>query len=123
MVDRRKTCHAVSLEKGNPMRSRDLIKLLSGETGVPDRSDSAITFWRNAQGQLHRDFGPAVVWNNGTQSWYRNGQLHRDGGPAISYANGKQVWYRNGQLHREDGPAVIKANGLEEWYRNGERIR
>ena len=105
------------------MRSRDLIKLLSAETGIPDRSNPERVIWKNARGQLHRDFGPACVCSDGTQAWWKNGKQHRDDGPAVVRPNGAQAWYRNGLLHRDDGPAFVGADGTEEWYRNGERIR
>lgn len=49
-------------------------------------------------------------------------QLHREDGPAIIYPDGTQEWYRNGVLHRGDGPAVVHPDGKEEWYRNGKAI-
>lgn len=39
--------------------------------------------WRNAQGQLHRSDGPAVVYRTGTKMWKHNGQKHRLDGPAV----------------------------------------
>ena len=77
---------------------------------------------RNSSGQLHRDDGPAAIYTNGGQAWYRNGQFHRDDGPAVIYPDGKQYWYRNGQLHRDDGPAVVYPDGAQYWYRNGYAI-
>ena len=56
---------------------------------------------RDSNGDLHRDNGPAIVYPDGTQYWYRNGQLHRDNGPAEVYPNGTQFWYRNGIYHGE----------------------
>jgi len=50
-----------------------------------------------------------------------NGLLHRDDGPALVYPDGKQYWYRNGRLHRDDGPAVVYPNGTQYWYCNGEQ--
>ena len=46
------------------------------------------------------------------QTEYKNkqGELHREDGPAVIYADGKKVWYINGKLHREDGPALIYAD-------------
>ena len=51
---------------------------------------------------------------------YRNhlGQMHRVYGPAVLYPGGDMYWYQNGQLHREDGPAVIYSNGLQRWFLN-----
>ncbi len=31
------------------------------------------TEWRNSKGQVHREDGPALVWNNGYNGWYLNG--------------------------------------------------
>ena len=60
-----------------------------------------------ANGQLHREDGPAVEWADVTKMWFLNGKLHRDGAPAVELADGGQEWYRHGKLHREDGPAMI----------------
>jgi hypothetical protein len=78
-------------------------------------------FWyRNDE--LHREDGPAIIYADGSKRWYRNGRCHREDGPAVIYAYGYKVWFRNGQCHREDGPAIIRANGSKEWYLNGERL-
>jgi len=58
---------------------------------------------RNSSGQLHREDGPAVVYLDGSHSWYRNGHFHREGGPAIVYTDGSQYWYLNGQQVQPDG--------------------
>lgn len=55
---------------------------------------------RNSNGAYHREDGPAVVYPDGTQHWYRNGMFHRDDGPAVILPDGTQKWYRNGQLIR-----------------------
>ena len=73
---------------------------------------------RNSKGHLHRDDGPAIIHQDGTQSWYRNGLPHRDDGPAAIYPDGTQQWYRNGKLHRDDGPAIIYPDGTKYWYLN-----
>ena len=67
--------------------------------------------------------GPALIYRDGEQRWYRDDKPHRDNGPAIIYANGDERWYRNGELHRDYGPAVIYTNGDEEWRQNGELHR
>ena len=51
--------------------------------------------YRNQKGELHRDEGPAVIWRNGQQAWYRNGKYHREDGPAIIWADGTQFWFLN----------------------------
>ena len=57
--------------------------------------DGTRRYYNNA-GELHRDEGPAVEWDDGTKLWYQNGQLHRIDGPAIDYASGPKAWYING---------------------------
>ena len=81
------------------------------------------TQWRNKEGQLHREDGPAVEWSDGTKSWYQYEKRHREDGPAVEYANGDKCWYKNGLQHREDGPAVEWASGDKYWYQNGKLHR
>jgi hypothetical protein len=50
--------------------------------------------------------------------WYQHGILHREDGPAMLYNDGTKLWYRHGRLHREDGPAVEWSDGKKEWYIN-----
>jgi hypothetical protein len=65
------------------------------------------TEWRNKEGKLHRECDlPAVEFNDGHKTWYKEGKLHRENGPAIVYNNGDKSWYKNDLRHREDGPAV-----------------
>ena len=80
--------------------------------------------YRNEQGQLHREDGPAITWEDGTQEWYINGELHRTDGPARvwGYSPYIQEWYWHNELHREDGPAVIDADGRQEWYWHNEPV-
>ena len=65
--------------------------------------DSSGTRWYyNSAGQLHRDDGAAVEWNNGTKSWYQNGLRHRTDGAAVEWPSGNKVWYINGEQLSED---------------------
>lgn len=82
------------------MRSRDLIKLVAGETGIPNYSDPGCTVWKNTAGKYHRDFGPAITGPNGTLMWFKNGQRHREDGPAVVWPNGKKEWWVNGRRKR-----------------------
>ena len=75
--------------------------------------------YRNNDGLLHREDGPAIEWTNGTIFWYLNGERHREAGPAIEFAKGDKEWWINGHLHREDGPAIEYANGEDEWFSQG----
>ena len=79
--------------------------------------------WRNVEGRLHREGGPAYEYADGDKSWYLNGLRHREDGPAIEDANGTKEWYLNGKLHRKDGPAVEYLDGSKVWYLNDKRHR
>lgn len=52
----------------------------------------------NAQGQLHREDGPAFISSNGTQYWYKNGIRHREDGPGVIFSDGRQYWYLKGEI-------------------------
>lgn len=82
--------------------------------------------YRNSEDQLHREDGPAIIFDNGSKHWYINGNPHRSDGPAIiNYSNSTgQVmyeWWVNGRLHRVDGPAIIEDDGTVEYWINGTR--
>ena len=63
------------------------------------------------------------VYEDGTIEYRNaNGKLHRDDGPAAIRANGYQYYYQNGERHRDDGPAIIRANGDQEYWKNGEQL-
>ena len=88
---------------------------------IETRGDGAVVY-RNAEGQLHRIHGPAVIYPDGEEHWYQNGVLHRLDGPAVVYYSGTKAWYRNGKLHRTDGPAVIYPTGDLHWFLNDMRL-
>ena len=44
----------------------------------------------------------------GIKRWKLNGNLHREDGPAIEWDEGSQYWYKHDLPHRLDGPAVIQ---------------
>ena len=58
--------------------------------------------YRNSEGKLHRENGPAVEWANGTKAWYVNDELHREDGPAIEWASGAKEWWINGEEFTEE---------------------
>ncbi len=63
---------------------------------------------------------PAVIYPSGKKEWWANGNIHRDTGPAIIEANGAQIWVRRNVIHRDDDlPAIIEANGARVWYQYG----
>ena len=53
------------------------------------------TEWRNKQGQLHREDGPAIICFNGGQGYFQNGKKHREDGPAVIYPDGIKEWWLN----------------------------
>lgn len=91
---------------------------------IPTEIDSdGNKYWRNEEGQLHREDGPAIEGVYGTKEWYINGQQHREDGPAFERSDGYKQWFINGELHRVDGPAIESANGYKEWFVNGKLHR
>jgi len=79
-------------------------------------------------GRIHREGGPAVVWDNGSEEWWLNGVRHRVGGPALLvaqeipvisefphilesnvsfWAADSRLFFVCGKIHRLDGPAVM----------------
>ena len=80
------------------------------------------TVWYNSNDQLHRLYGPASEWVDGTKMWYLNDQLHREDGPAYEGANGSKHWCLNGKRHRLDGPAIEWADGDKYWFIEGEQL-
>lgn len=51
--------------------------------------------WKNVKGQLHREDGPAIEYNNGDKSWWVNGKYHRLDGPAREWSKGDKSWWVN----------------------------
>ena len=50
-----------------------------------------------------------------------NGEVHREDGPAIEYSNGTKYWYLNGKRHRENGP-VVECGAYKYWFLQGEEL-
>ena len=78
-------------------------------------------YWKLPNGELHKEDGPAIEYNDETKIWYKNGKRHRLDNPAIEFPNGFTQWLVNGVLHREDGPAIHDISGYSEWWLNGEK--
>jgi hypothetical protein len=60
------------------------------------------TEWRNAEGQIHREDGPAIEYTDGTKQWWANGKPHRVDGPAVEHSDGTKVWYLHGTYIRSE---------------------
>ena len=60
--------------------------------------------WLDDERYVHRVDGPASVWDDGTQWWFRHGRAHFAYGPAILYASGSLAWYEDGFRLRRRKP-------------------
>ena len=96
-----------------------LIEALSGYVETDEHG--TVSFFNNA-GAVHRTDGPAVIYSDGTETWYQHGKLHRLDGPAVIHANGVEMWYYKGERHRTGGPAVIRPNGVCHWFLFGSQV-
>ena len=88
--------------------------------------DNGTKIWKNSEGRWHRDYDlPAVVWSDGSCTWYQNDKYHRDSDlPAYIDSNGYSSWWKNDKRHRDnDLPALIWPDGKCEWWVNGELIK
>lgn len=96
-----------------------------------------VRLWRDGQGKLHRDEGPAVIIVSAetgkviSEKWFRHGLLHRDGDqPALTelHTSGATefIWAKEGLVHRENRPARVvrepdgSSNWVEQWRLRGE---
>ncbi|MEJ1960025.1 MAG: hypothetical protein WDO56_00120 [Gammaproteobacteria bacterium] len=90
-----------------------------------ERDERGNLIYFNADNQIHRLDGPAIIAPDMTV-WYRNGLMHREDGPALETAEIK-MWFRDGIKHREDGPAVVTKNDVWlsdrcSWWLNGREL-
>ena len=53
--------------------------------------------WRNENGELHREDGPAIEYTDSSKEWWIDGKRHRSDGAAIEYGNGYRSWYYHGK--------------------------
>lgn len=60
----------------------------------------------------------------GTTEWLLNGALHREDGPARIWEDGSEEWCVDGYYHREDGPAFIDTvNDEISWFINNVQVK
>lgn len=50
----------------------------------------------------HNLDGPAVIWANGTQSWFKDDLWHREDGPARVHADGDTSWWLKGIMKTKE---------------------
>ena len=89
--------------------------MTSKPTKYSDRTE-----WHNEAGELHREDGPAIEWEDVSKSYYINGKPHRTDGPAVEWADGYKSYYINGKRHRTDGPAIVWEDVKEYWVEGKE---
>lgn len=80
-------------------------------------------FYHNERGQVHRLYGPAIIYPTGSKLWCYEDEYHRDNAPAVMYADGGCEWYQHGVRHRIGGPAIEYKEGVKEYWENGNYIR
>jgi hypothetical protein len=90
--------------------------------GNPVINDLGTSRWFHANGYLHRDDGPAIIYEDGTKIWLQHNKRHLDDGPAVEWGNGGKSWWQRGKCHRVDGPAVELPDGSTLWYLNDRRM-
>lgn len=57
-----------------------------------------------------------ILWRD------ENGHLHREDGPAVKYPGGGECWYKRGKYHRLNGPATIQIFERDDYYADGRRF-
>jgi len=55
-----------------------------------------------------------IIDGDGTESWYKDGKLHREDGPARIYQNGARYYYLNGDYIEEKDYLKVQNCPLEE---------
>jgi len=99
--------------------------------------NNGVTMWKlKAVGKYrypvyHREGGPAVIYEDGSEEWFFEGKFHREDGPACTYQRHwketnspkTEEWFFHGQRHREDGPAIIVKNTFKQWWKKGKPHR
>ena len=82
--------------------------------------DGTTSYYYDNTKILHKEDGPAAIYDSGDKFWYIDNKLHRIDGPAVERANGDKYWYIDGKLHRIDGPAVeyamLSGAANKSWY-------
>jgi hypothetical protein len=78
------------------------------EEGVLEVSSIGTKRWFDKKGRLHRLDGPAFIYSDGYEEWYRHGKLHRDDGPAIIWPSENQfVWYKDGEPYEPSAHEIM----------------
>jgi hypothetical protein len=82
-----------------------------------------LTYWEtNDWGVLKRLLVQTVEDNGLFRTYYLGNRMHREDGPAFIFNSHKEWWLR-GCRHRDDGPAIVAENGTKKWYKHGRLYR
>jgi hypothetical protein len=105
-------------------RIRELLKIEQAKFQLVADGNGVMEVWTLSDGSVHRDYGPAIIWKDGTYEYFKNNENHNENGPAQVYKNGSFTYHLHGQFHRTDGPAVYRADDNTcEYYINGQLHR
>ncbi len=96
-------------------------KKLPEEKGIPDEfSEKGVKVWRDKNGEIHRDHGPALIYPSGMEQYYKHGELHRFGGHAKEYPDGTGEFWVNGEQVDDGGHGAAWLQEIsKELTRNG----
>lgn len=73
-------------------------------------------------GLLHREDGPAIIFESGIEIWIQNGMKHRTDGPALIRPDGYQAWYQHDIRHNSHGPAIVTPSMEAVFYLVGDPV-
>lgn len=99
-----------------------------GSDSVRSLDEDGWEVWHDANGELHRLDGPAMIDPNDlVEYWYLHGKQHRNGGPAVENKLlpghlAPAEWWRHGERHRTDGPALVNLPGMPQWWVNDQPV-
>lgn len=91
-----------------------MTKFLLQSNGLIMKNDDKIEKYFEDGYEIHK-FSKYLIY-------YKNKKIHRDIGPAIIYDDGEVRYCMNGKLHRLIGPAVIREIGRHFWFINGHDV-
>ena len=64
--------------------------------------DDGYIYHKDANGELHNPYGPAVIWPNGRKEYFIHGKCHRTDGPAVIHPSGSKFYWVNDNLLSEE---------------------
>jgi len=80
------------------------------------------TTYFNREVNVPTDFTGIAKFPNGDLMWCQDGVVHREDGPAVIYQDGSKCWLQKGFYHRIDGAAIELSDGRKEYHVLGEKL-